>query len=211
VRELLIKVLASYLTGSVLGSLVVGRLRGGVDIRGQGSGNPGSANALRTRGKVFAAWVLAIDMGKGWLATHVIAPLPVPHALSDPRPSAWLAVSCGLAVVLGHLYPVWFGFRGGKGVATLFGAVLGLRAAWLLPMLLTWGAALALTGYVGLASILAACALCAVLLITDVPPRLPLQVFGVLSVLLVVFTHRANIARMRAGREPRVARLRLSR
>jgi glycerol-3-phosphate acyltransferase PlsY len=204
--ELLIKALASYLAGSVIGSLVVGQWRG-VDIRLQGSGNPGTTNAWRTQGKAFAAWVLLIDTGKGWLATRLIAHLPLPTTVADPQLSPWLPVSCGLAAMVGHLYPVWFGFRGGKGVATLIGAVLGLHAQWLVPMLLTWGVALGVFGFVGLASILAASVLCLVLLATDVSPRLPLAAFGVVSALLVLFTHRGNLTRMRAGTEARVRSL----
>jgi len=206
VFELLIKVLASYLVGSVNGGLVMGRLRG-VDIRRLGSGNAGSANALRTQGKLFALAVLLIDTGKGWIATHVIASGKLPeisHSLSpDPQITPWIAVVCALAVILGHIYPVWFGFRGGKGVATLAGAVLGLCPWALIPMLITWLATLGLTGYVGLASILAAVALCAVLLLSG-GPGLPLPVFGVLSVLVILFTHRSNLARLRAGTEHRL-------
>jgi glycerol-3-phosphate acyltransferase PlsY len=204
VPELVIKLLASYLLGSVNGSLVVGRLRGGVDIRRQGSGNAGSANALRTQGKVFAFWVLLIDTAKGWLAIHVIGHLHLPQTISDPHLApmgmSWIAVGCALAVILGHIYPVWFGFRGGKGVATLLGAVLGLHAAALAPMLLTWLATLVLTGFVALASILATGALCVAFLLTGAPP---LQIFGSLCLLLIIFTHRSNLSRLRAGNEPR--------
>src|SRR6201996_508431 len=113
----LIKVARSYLLGSIIGSLVVGRLRGGVDIRKLGSGNAGGTNALRTQGKVFAFWVMVIDIGKGWLATKVLAPLVVP-GLFYAVDVEGIAALCGFAVILGHVYPVWYGFRGGKGVAT---------------------------------------------------------------------------------------------
>lgn len=204
--ELLIKVLASYLLGSCNGSLIMGRLRG-VDIRKQGSGNAGSTNALRTQGKVFAFWVLLIDTVKGWLAAGVIAGLPLPHVPSDPALGPWVAVSCAFASILGHIYPLWFGFRGGKGVATLIGAVLGLQARALLPVVLTWLAALALTGFVALASILAGVALCVVLWLTAGEPALPLETFGVLCMLLIIYTHRSNLARLHAGTEPRAGRL----
>lgn len=204
---LLLKMLLSYLVGSIMGSLVIGRLRG-VDIRDLGSGNPGSTNALRTQGKLFALWVLLIDIGKGWLATGWLAgtQLPrVPGTDSEWRP--WLAVACGLAVLLGHLYPVWFGFRGGKGVATLFGAVLGLDPWLLVPMLLAWLASVTLTGFVGLASMISAAALAVALLAGRPEPRLPLRTFGILAALLILYTHRSNVARMLAGTEPRARRL----
>ena len=83
-NDLLVKVLLSYLLGSIVGSLLVGRLRGGVDIRKLGSGNAGGTNALRTQGKSFALWVLVIDIGKGWVAVRLIAPLVLPGV--DPSP-----------------------------------------------------------------------------------------------------------------------------
>jgi acyl phosphate:glycerol-3-phosphate acyltransferase len=196
-----IKVILSYLLGSIIGSLVVGRLRGGVDIRRLGSGNAGGTNALRTQGKAFAFWVMFIDIGKGWLATRVVAPF---HAT---QPYGWVAVACGIAVMLGHVYPLWYGFRGGKGVATLVGAALGLDPWLLLPMLTTWLAAVVLLGFVGLASMLGALALAVAGAFGAWEPRGPLVTFGVVSAVLIAFTHRSNIARMRAGTEPRARRL----
>lgn len=197
----LIKVAVSYLLGSIVGGLVVGRLRGGIDIRRLGSGNAGGTNALRTQGKAFAFWVMLIDIGKGWLATRVIAPF---HAT---QPFGWVAVACGIAAIIGHVYPIWYGFRGGKGVATLVGAALGLDAWLLLPMLLTWLVVVMLSGFVGLGSMLGALALAAAGALGSWEPREPLISFGVLTAILIAFTHRANIARMRAGTEPRAMRL----
>jgi glycerol-3-phosphate acyltransferase PlsY len=196
-----IKVIVSYLLGSIVGGLVVGRLRGGVDIRRLGSGNAGGTNALRTQGKAFAFWVMLIDIGKGWLATRVVAPF---HAI---EPYGWVAAACGIAVILGHVYPLWYGFRGGKGVATLVGAALGLDLWLLLPMLATWLVAVILFGFVGLASMLGALALAVAGAVGPWAPRAPLVTFGVLSAVLIAFTHRSNIARMRAGTEPRARRL----
>jgi glycerol-3-phosphate acyltransferase PlsY len=196
-----IKVILSYLLGSIVGSLLVGRLRGGIDIRRLGSGNAGGTNALRTQGKAFAFWVMFIDIGKGWLATRVVAPF------HSTQPYGWLAAVCGIAVMLGHVYPVFYGFRGGKGVATLVGAALGLDPWLLLPMLGTWLIAVILLGFVGLASMLGALALAVAGAMGAWEPRGPLVAFGVLSALLIAFTHRSNIARMRAGTEPRARRL----
>ncbi|HKT72039.1 MAG TPA: glycerol-3-phosphate 1-O-acyltransferase PlsY [Steroidobacteraceae bacterium] len=203
--ELLIKGIVSYLLGSIAGGLVVGRLRGGVDIRLLGSGNAGGTNALRTQGKRFALWVLLIDIGKGWAAVRVVAPWGRPPGLSELL--QWLPGVCALAVILGHVYPVWYGFRGGKGVATLLGTLLGLAPWLLLPVLLVWLAAVALTGFVGLASMLAAVAVPVGLSLSNGGPRVPLVWFGAAAACLIVFTHRANIARMRAGTEPRARRL----
>jgi glycerol-3-phosphate acyltransferase PlsY len=201
--EIIIKSGASYLLGSIVGSLVLGRLRG-VDIRALGSGNAGSTNALRTQGKVFALGVLLIDLGKGWIATRIIAPQTWPPALESTW-HAWAAAACGTAVMLGHVYPLWHGFRGGKAVATLFGAALGIAPRLLLPMLVGWCLIAVLTGFVGLASIGAGAifALCAAW------ERLPLPTlaFAGFAAALVILTHRKNIARMRAGCEPRARHL----
>ena len=205
--ELLLKGGLSYLLGSIVGSLVIGRFRG-VDIRALGSGNAGATNALRTQGKRIAFWVLVIDLLKGWIATHLIAPALLPGiAPAAPTLHAWCVTVCGLAVILGHVYPLWFGFRGGKGVATLVGAVLGIHPWLLLPMVLTWLAAVMLFGFVGLASMLSAFALAVALALSAGSPRAPLLTYGILVALLILFTHRANIARMRAGTESRAQRL----
>jgi acyl phosphate:glycerol-3-phosphate acyltransferase len=207
--EFTIKVLLSYLLGSVVGSLLIGKLHGGVDIRQLGSGNAGGTNALRTQGKGFALWVMVIDVGKGWLATGVLAPLVIPGlSIRDTvQPHGWLAVACGVAAILGHVYPIFYGFRGGKGVATLVGAVLGLNPWLLVPMLVTWLLVVFLFGFVGLASILATVALAAAAALVVLGPQLPLSAFGAIAALLMTFTHRSNIARMRAGTEPRARRL----
>ena len=205
--ELLLKGGLSYLLGSIVGSLVIGRFRG-VDIRALGSGNAGATNALRTQGKRIAFCVLVIDLVKGWIATQLIAPALLPGiAPAAPALHAWCVTVCGLAVILGHVYPLWFGFRGGKGVATLVGAVLGIHPWLLLPMVLTWLAAVMLFGFVGLASMLSAFALAVAIALSAGSPRAPLLTFGVLVALLIVFTHRANIARMSAGTESRARRL----
>ena len=204
--EVLIKAVLAYLLGSIVGGLLVGRLRGGVDIRRLGSGNAGGTNALRTQGKAFAFWVMVIDIGKGWLATRVVARLVVPGLFSGVDVD-WLAAVCGIAVIVGHVYPVWYGFRGGKGVATLLGAVLGLDPLLLVPMLITWLVAVILFGFVGLASILGALALAVAAAVRTSGPQSALLGFGVFAAALIACTHRANIARMLGGTEPRARRL----
>ena len=205
--ELIIKGGMSYLLGSVIGSLAVARLTGGVDIRTLGSGNAGATNAMRTQGKKIGFVVLVIDLAKGWIATAAIAPWVIPGiVLSTPAALAdWRVPVCGIAVMLGHVYPVWYGFRGGKGVATLFGAVLGASAWLVVPMILTWLVAVIAFGYVGLASILGALSLVVAIELSS--PGAPLLAFGIFATLLVVYTHRSNIARMRAGTESRARRL----
>jgi len=205
--ELVLKAGLSYLLGSVMGSLVITRLTGGADIRTLGSGNAGATNALRTQGRKVGVAVLAIDLTKGWIATGVLASWVLPSVIpSAAAPLAlWCAPLCGIAVMLGHVYPLWYGFRGGKGVATLLGAVLGINGWLLLPMMLTWLAAVIVFGYVGLASILAAVALAVAIAVTY--QSAPLIAFGIVSALLILYTHRSNIARMRTGTESRARRL----
>ena len=206
-NELLIKALIAYLLGSIVGSLLVGRLRGGVDIRRMGSGNAGGTNALRTQGKAFAFWVLLIDVGKGWIATRWLGAVALPGIAPASELREWLPAVCGVAAVIGHVYPLWHGFRGGKGVATLVGAVLGINFWLFVGMLVTWLLAVSLSGFVGLGSMTAAAVLPALVVLMGVEPRAPLLVFGTAMAAIIVFTHRSNIARMCAHTEPRARRL----
>lgn len=204
--ELGIKTLIAYLLGSVLGSLVVGRLRG-VDIREQGSGNAGGTNALRTQGARFALGVVVIDVGKALLAVGVLPGLALPGIGLDPAVNRnWLAVACAAAAVTGHVYPVWHEFRGGKGAATLIGTLAVLAPAALLPVFAVWLACVMLTGYVGLATMLATLALPVWVAIVQ-PGNTALLLFGVAMTAFIAYTHRSNIARMRAGNENRARRL----
>lgn len=205
--ELAIKGVLGYLLGSIVGSLVIGRLRG-VDIRTMGSGNAGATNALRTQGKAVGAAVFVIDLAKGWLATAWLAHWVIPGIVpAQPPLAAWAVPVCGIAVMLGHIYPVWFGFRGGKGVATLVGVILGVSGYLVLVFLATFLLVVVLLGYVGLGSMLAAVAVAVAIALGGFPPRTPLVTFAVLAALLVIYTHRGNIARMRAGTESRARRL----
>jgi glycerol-3-phosphate acyltransferase PlsY len=203
-----IKVLLAYLLGSVVGSLVVGRLRGGVDIRKSGSGNAGATNALRTQGAGFAIWVILIDIAKGWVAAALLPGLVLPGVTpSDPDLAAWLPAACAFLAILGHVFPVWHGFRGGKGVATLVGAYAGFDLALLIPLFASWLAVVTVSGFVGLASIIAAFAMPLYLLIRDGAVLTPSFGFALACAALVAFTHRGNVRRMREGTEPRARRL----
>lgn len=205
--ELIVKALVAYLIGSLVGSLLIGGLRG-VDIRTMGSGNAGATNMLRTQGRIAALAVLLIDLGKGWVATGVLAPLTIPGVPpAELEMSALLVAACGLAVIVGHVYPLWYGFRGGKGVATFLGTVLGINAGLVLVMVVTWLVVVILFGYVGLASMAGAGAVAAAIAARYSSERAPLLAFGVVAALLILYTHRANIGRMLAGTESRAKRL----
>lgn len=210
--ELGVKFLLSYFLGSLMGSLVIGRLRGGIDIRTMGSGNAGGTNALRTQGWAFAAGVMLIDVGKGALAAGVIPVLDLPLVGIDPPLSrAWLQLTCAAAAVVGHVWPVWHRFRGGKGAATLVGTLIVLDAWLILPVLLVWAWVLTLTGYVGLSTMIAGAFAPFYLALTRLPAEQPLFIYSVVMALFMIFSHRVNIRRMRAGSESRNRRVMLFR
>jgi glycerol-3-phosphate acyltransferase PlsY len=204
--EVGVKILLAYLLGTLLGSLILGRIRG-VDIRSMGSGNAGATNAMRTQGRLFGLLVLLIDIAKGMIAVWWLPSAMLPGIDIDTGVSReWLTMACGFAVIVGHVYPVWFDFRGGKGAATVIGVVAAMELRLLAPLLLTWIVVLLLFGYVGLATMLSTLALTAAVLVLE-PDNIPLCTFCAVIAAFVVFTHRGNIARMRAGKENRVRRL----
>ena len=206
--DFFLKMLLAYLLGSVVGSLLVGRLRGGVDIRMMGSGNAGSTNALRTQGMAFGIWVIIIDVAKGVVAAALIPRLAIPAiGAATGEQAAWLPAVCGFAAVIGHVFPVWHGFRGGKGVATLVGAYAGLQFILLAPLVASWLAVIVVSGFVGLASIAASLAVPVYLLLRDGARLTPLLGFALACAALVIYTHRGNVRRMRAGSEPRARKL----
>ena len=199
---LIIKVVLAYLLGSVSGSLLLGKLKN-IDIRSQGSGNAGGTNAFRTQGLVFALGVVAIDIGKGYLAARWIPVLGIggSQAVLDTH---LLVMVCGLAAVLGHVFPVWHGFRGGKGAATAVGALIVIEPWLLLPLVICWVITLIMTGYVGLSTVLASFSL--------VPASwamndYTLMVFSSILALFILFTHRGNMRKLLSGTENRFERI----
>jgi glycerol-3-phosphate acyltransferase PlsY len=206
--ELGLKFTAAYLLGSILGSLVVGHLRGGVDIRNVGSGNPGGTNALRTQGKMFALWVMIIDVGKGILAVTVIPSFAVLGMTFDPTVDRGLILySVAFAAILGHVYPLWHDFKGGKGGATAAGIICVLAPQLGLVLIAIWLAIIALTGFVGLATMSAAVGAAVFVGVTSAATNSSLFAFTVATAALIVYTHRENIRRMRAGTETRMGML----
>lgn len=202
--ELVAKIALAYVLGTAMGGIIMGRLRGGVDLRAQGSGNLGATNALRTQGGAFALAVLAIDVGKGIFAVTVLPalPWPWPGALVSGR--GILPYACGLAAALGHVYPAWLGFRGGKGAATLAGIYAVLLPAALPWMLAAFLAVLVLTGYAGLGTVTGA--LTGLLYVTCFHAQGLYSTPGLFTlgmVLLVLYTHRGNLLRVWHGRESR--------
>ena len=195
-----------------MGSMIMGGLRGGVDIRTMGSGNAGGTNALRTQGILFAVGVVVIDVSKGVVGAGVVPNLDIPFVGVDPSISrTWLALCCAAAAVIGHVWPLWFRFRGGKGAATLVGTLIVLAPSLILPLLLVWAWVLTLFGYVGLATMAAGLTAPLYLAATRLPDGQPLFIYCAVLALYLIFSHRSNIQRMRAGTEFRNSRLMLFR
>jgi len=210
--ELGVKFLISYFIGSLMGAMIVGKLRGGVDIRTMGSGNAGGTNALRTQGIAFALGVVVVDVGKGVIGAGVVPGLNLPFIPTDPNVSReWLTLACAAAAIFGHVWPVYHGFKGGKGAATLIGTLIILAPKLIIGVLLVWAWMLVMTGYVGLATMTAATALPVWLAVTRLPDDQPLFIYLAVMAGFVIYWHRSNIARMRAGNEHRNTRVMLFR
>ncbi len=206
--ELGVKFLISYFIGSLMGSMVIGKLRGGVDIRTMGSGNAGGTNALRTQGLLFALGVVIIDIGKGVIGAGVVPELHVPFVPEDPMLSrTWLTICCAAAAVLGHVWPIYHGFKGGKGAGTFVGTLVILGPNLIIGLLLVWAWVLVMTGFVGLATMIAATALPVYLGVMVLPDNQPVFIYTTVMAMCIIFWHRSNIQRMRDGTEHRNTRL----
>jgi glycerol-3-phosphate acyltransferase PlsY len=182
-----------YLAGSIPFAFLAGRALRGIDIRQSGSGNVGAANVLRTSGVVAAIGVLLLDMAKGAGAVLWAERL----ASGGAAPAA-----AGLAAVVGHLYPVWLRFRGGKGVATAAGAFSILAPVAMVPAAALFVATVWLTRYVSLGSIVASAALGPIAF--GLGGSSAAATAACTAAALIVFRHRSNIARLRAGTERRI-------
>jgi glycerol-3-phosphate acyltransferase PlsY len=181
-----------YVLGSIPFGLILTRLTGAGDLRAIGSGNIGATNVLRTGRKGLAAATLLLDLLKGFAAVRIAAMLwPDGAALA------------ALGAVVGHCFPIWLRFKGGKGVATLMGVSLGLAWGIGLAYAVTWIGMLAITRISSLAGMTAAVVAPLAALALGHVALAP--VLAVLA-LLVLFLHRANIARLRAGTEPKVGK-----
>ncbi len=191
----------SYVSGSIPSAYLAGKW-GGVDLRTQGSGNLGATNVLRVLGARIGLLVFAVDIAKGALPVWLLPPLT--RTTGDTQ--TWIAVACGVAAIMGHIRPLFLGFgKGGKGVATACGVFLALAPLQTLLTLLIFVAVVFSSGYVSLGSLTGALAL-PVLLAASVGFRSPLFVVSILTFVFVVWTHRANIRRLRDGTEYRFGR-----
>jgi glycerol-3-phosphate acyltransferase PlsY len=185
-------IIAGYLLGSIPFALLVSRHLSGVDLRRSGSGNVGAANVVRASGIMAGVVVALLDAAKGGAGVIVAVRL----SSDSVAPAA-----AGFAAIVGHIYPIWLGFRGGKGVATACGVFSLLAPAAVAPALAIFLLTAWLTKYVSLASLLATIVVGPLAYATGSPA--PIVIAAVAASILIVFRHRSNVVRLRAGTEAR--------
>lgn len=211
-----IHIILAYLAGSIPFGLILG-LAHGIDIRKSGSGNVGATNTGRILGKKWGVFCLILDMLKGLLPVlltgYAMGYLSQPD-LTTAQTFQWLAVAA--AAVLGHVFPIWLKFKGGKGVATGLGVLLGFWPTLTIPgiaAIITWIAVVLIFRFVSLAGIVAACAIPFYLWLhstfcpmNDAQPQTlwPFYILTILMATLVVIRHRANVVRIFQGSEPKI-------
>ena len=198
----LILIIFAYLIGSIPTALLVSKRFFGIDIRDYGSGNMGATNTFRVLGSRYGTIVMVIDILKGMAAVMLYNLLP--FYLNHDLERTNLMLGLGLAAVAGHIFPVFAGFRGGKGVATLLGMVLAIQPVIALSCIGIFAVVLYLTRYVSLSSILAAIALPICVLWIWNENEVLYRVFALIVAILVVLTHQKNIGRILRGVESRI-------
>lgn len=200
-REILL-ILTAYMVGSIPSSVWISRRFFGLDIREFGSGNAGATNTFRVLGSRWGTIVLVFDMLKGLAAVKLayLIPFYVDHEFARTE----LQIALGLSAVVGHIFPIWADFKGGKGVATLFGLVLGISPWSALGCVGIFLLVLYLTRFVSLSSILASIAFPIFILVIFNVDNPAYRVFAVTVALLVILTHQKNISRLINGSENKV-------
>jgi acyl phosphate:glycerol-3-phosphate acyltransferase len=197
----------AYLLGSIPAGYIAGRIAG-VDVRKVGSGNIGATNVIRVLGKRFGYPVFIVDFAKG-LAAVVVGVMIAKGAQSTPQFVDLCGAIAAISSVIGHSYPIWLGFKGGKGVATSLGSLFGLNWIAAAVACIVWLSVFQLTRYVSLSSIAAALALpitIATMLFLKQLQTPILLYFAVLLAAIIVLRHRSNLSRLLKGTEPRFAR-----
>jgi len=196
---IIIVILGAYLLGSIPTSVWLGRTIKGVDLREHGSGNAGATNAFRVLGKPIGSLVLLLDMLKGFLAVHLAL---LQHEIA-PGTEAWmiLKIGLGLLAVVGHIFPVFAGFRGGKGVATITGVALAIHPFAALAAMGVYLLVFLLTRISALGSLIAVLTYPMWILWVFQSEYLTIRIFSMVVVVLVLITHRSNILRLIHGEE----------
>ena len=203
--NLVIGLVVSYLMGSVPTSLLAGRLLKGIDIRQHGSGNAGATNTFRVLGWKAGLVVLLIDMAKGLIPTVWVAQAAGSTLGGEPM---LYQIACGLAAVFGHIWTIFAGFKGGKGVGTGAGMIIGLAPVPVLICIVVFALVVGVTRYVSLGSILASITLPIVVwtqkLMLGMAVSTPLLVLSIFIPALIIFTHRSNVGRLLRGEESKI-------
>ena len=197
-------IIIAYLLGSIPSAVWIGKKYYGIDIREYGSKNAGTTNMLRVLGRRAALPVFALDFIKGFVAVTIIELMQYDE-LIGLNDLINLKIGAVFAAVLGHIFPIFAGFRGGKGVATLVGAVTGIYPPVALLCFGVWFVVLMIFHYVSLASMIAGCCFPAFTLISPkVNGSIPFVVFSFVIAILLIYTHRKNIERLKAGTESKI-------
>ena len=198
-------IIIAYLLGSIPSAVWIGKKYYGIDIREYGSKNAGTTNMLRVLGKRAALPVFGLDFLKGFVAVTIIDLMKYDSVFADGANENWFYILRFIAVfaaVAGHIFPIFAGFRGGKGVATRVGAIMGVNAPLVLLCFGVWFLVLMVTHYVSLASMVAGCSFPIFTLISPkVNHLVPFVVFSFIIAILLIYTHRKNIERLQAGTE----------
>lgn len=195
-------IVLAYLIGSIPTAVWISKIVYGIDIREHGSGNSGATNTFRILGSKAGVAVMIIDLLKGFLAVKLA--ILAPYSIHSEQ-SVNLQVFLGLFAVLGHIFPIWAEFRGGKGIATLFGMILAIQPLAAFSLVGVFMLMLYITRYVSLSSITASIAFPLMILFIFREPELSYKIFAIATALLVVLTHHKNINRLIQGNESKVA------
>lgn len=195
-------IIVAYIIGSIPTAVIVSQRFFDIDIRDYGSGNSGATNTYRVLGAKWGTFVMVIDMLKGVVATSLY--ILVPYYLTNEWDRTNLMIGLGLAAILGHIFPVWANFRGGKGVATLFGMVLAIQPVVAVCCVGVFLIVLYLTRFVSLSSILSSIAFAVFILFIFNDDVTLYRIFSVGVALMVVLTHQKNINRLLNGTESKV-------
>lgn len=197
-------IIIAYVLGSIPSAVWIGKKYYGIDIREYGSKNAGTTNMLRVLGRRAALPVFLLDFLKGFVAVAIIGLLKFDENIND----MWLInikIIAVFAAVLGHIFPIFANFRGGKGVATLVGAITGIHPSVALLCFAVWIVILMITHYVSLSSMVAGCCFPVFTLVTPkMNHHVPFIVFSFIIAILLLYTHRKNIERLRAGTESKI-------
>ena len=200
--ETFLFIFLSYLTGAFPSAVWVGKTFYKIDVREFGSGNAGATNTFRVLGKKAGIPVLIMDIFKGWLCVNYILFLTnIPQSAESVFE---IKLAFGIAAVIGHLFPVYTGFRGGKGIATLLGLLIGLHAVAALYSILVFLFVFLISKYVSLASIIASIAFPLVVVLILGSTNLSLNLFAFFVPILSLITHQKNIERLLRGKETKV-------